>query len=80
MISRQPNTVILHPSHWVIGTGGEIQETVMGDFVVRRQRAKSLEFRDGEEGVARLLQGPFPSSVYTHDPEPLIITCQAGGL
>lgn len=75
-------SVILHPSHRgsVTGTSGEIQETVMGDVVVGRQRAKSLEFRGSEEGVALILQRPFPSSVNTHDSQVLIITCQAGGL
>lgn len=81
-VSCQSNTVVLHPSHRgsVIGTGGKRQEAVMGDGVVRRQRAESLEFRGGEEAVACLLQRPFPSSVNTHDSQLLVITCQAGGL
>lgn len=52
----------------------------MGDVVVRRQRAKSLEFRGSKEGVAHILQRAFPTSMNTHDPQSLIITCQAGGL
>lgn len=73
-------SVILHSSHRgsVIGTSGEILETVMNDVMVRRQRAKSLEFRDSEEGVSLLLQRPFPSSMNTHDSQLLIITSQAG--
>lgn len=81
-VSCHANTVILHPSHWrfVSGTSGEIQETVMGDVVVGRQRAKSLEFRGSEEGVAHLLQRAFPSSMNAHNSQFLIITGQAGGL
>lgn len=51
----------------------------MGDVVVGRQRAESLEFRHSEEGIAHLLQRPFASSVNTHNSQPFIIICQVGG-
>lgn len=52
---------VLQAAHlpWV----GQVQKAVVGDAVVCGQRAESLKLRFTEEGVTRLLQGAFASSV-----------------
>lgn len=77
-VSEQPHTVILHCSAWCSVNGGEIHNTVVSDTVVRRQRAKSLQFRGSEEGVRFLLKRPLSSAVDTHYSQLLVIACQAG--
>lgn len=71
-VSCRTNTVILRAPH--LSVVRQTQGTLIGDAVVRRQRAESLELT--EEAVAHILQGAFPSPVNTHYPQLLIVACQ----
>lgn len=82
-VSHHFITLILpRPRHWhpVCSTSGKIQETVMGDIVVRRQRAKVLKFRGSEETIVHILQRAFPSSMDTQNSQLFTSVCWTGGL
>lgn len=74
--------VLLRPHYCrsVSSTSGEIQETVMGDIVVRRQRAEVLKFRGNEEAIFHVLQRAFPSSMDTQNSQLFPSICWTGGL
>lgn len=71
-VSCRTNIVILRTPH--LSAVRQTQGTLIGNAVVRRQRAESLKLT--EEGVAHILQGAFPSPVNTHYPKLLIVACQ----
>lgn len=77
-VSHQSHSALLHPPHRdsVAGTRGEVHQAVVGDLVVRGQRAQSLQLGGREEDVAVLLQRPFSTSMNAHDPQLVM----AGGL
>lgn len=70
----------LHHGNSVSSTSGEIQEAVMGDIVVRRQRAKVLKFRGREEAVFHILQRAFPSPMDAQNSQLFASVRWTGGL